>query len=363
LFNTETASPNKIAMLRFMKTSKLVVTTFVLLGLAVTANAHHSRSNFLLDEITTFEGTVTEFSWRSPHVWMTVEGEDANGDTITWLVEGNAIPPLRQRGWSKTSFKVGDKVLAAGNPDRDPDKKIMFLESIRTADGTILYNFKVPPEEQAKIAARMAPTAPSTNFTGMWERVASAKYFLLGSFEPPKGWKLTEKGEAQLAEFDLNNDPFLRCQETAWPRLTYAPFGHRWTRYDDRIEVEKEHNPNTRTIWLNTKEHPEDFVPSRTGHSIGWFEGDTLVVDTIGFVYDDWGNYRGLDSSEQKHVVERYTLTEGGYGLHMELTQYDPEFLDGPAVMEWNYTKKKDYDFEYVACSLDSARRHLEENE
>ena len=346
-------------MLANMNT-KLVLTA-ILFGLSFAANAHHSRANFALDEIVMFEGKVTEYSWRSPHVWMKVQGEDEHGETVTWLVEGNAIPPLRQRGWSKNSFSVGDLVLAAGNPDKNPNKRIMFLESIRTADGTILYNFALPPEEQAKIEARMKPTEPSTDFSGMWERIASDEYFLLGSFDPPKGWKLTGKGKAQLAGFDLANDPFLECIQTSWPRLTYAPFGHKWTRYDDRIEVEKEHNPNRRVIWLDRKEHPEDIERTRVGHSIGWFEGDTLVVDTVGFAYDRWGNYRGLDSSEQKHVVERYTLTNDGYGLRMELTQYDPEFLDGPAVMVWNYKKIRDYDFEYVPCTLDSARRHLEE--
>lgn len=340
-----------------------IILLVALLGASVGSMAHHSRSNFLLKEIVTVEGTVTEYSWKSPHVWMKVEGLDGRGETVTWLLEGNAIPPLRQRGWTKESFKVGDKIIAAGNPDRDPEKKIMFLESITTDDGEILYNFALPPEEQARIEALLKPTEPSTDFSGMWVRVASSEYFLLGSFDPPKGWKLTARGQAQLAEFDLANDPFLRCHTTAFPRLTYAPFGHRWVRYEDRIEIEKEHNPNKRTIWLNMKEHPEDIEPSRVGHSIGWFEGDTLVVDTIGFVHDPWGNYRGIDSSEQKHVVERYTLDEDGFGMHMQLTQYDPEYLDGPAVMEWNYRKQKDYDFAYVDCTLDSARRHLVETQ
>lgn len=327
------------------------------------ANGHHSRANFILDEIVTVEGTVTEYSWRSPHVWMKVETIDGQGERVEWLVEGNAIPPLRKRGWTKDSFKVGDHVVAAGNPDRTREKKLMFLESITADDGTVLYNLNLPPEQQAAIEERMKPTEASTDFGGMWNRIASTRYFLLGSFEPPKEWSLTEKGSAQIAEFDLANDPFLRCQETAYPRLSYAPFGHRWVRYDDRIEIEKEHNPNARTIYLDMKEHPADIVPSRVGHSIGWFEGDTLVIDTIGFVYDDWGNYRGLDSSEQKHIVERYTLTDDGFGMHMELTQIDPVFLSEPAVMEWDYQKQKNYDFAYVPCTVESARRHLDETQ
>ena len=173
---------------------------------------------------------------------------------------------------------------------------------------------------------------------------------------------MSEAGQRMVDSFDEHQNPIIECVNPGPPKSMLLPYPISFTRPDENtIVIERELMEEIRYVYLD-RDHPIG-EPSRIGHSIGWFEGDTLVVDTVGFVYDDWGNYRGLDSSEQKHVVERYTLTEGGYGLHMELTQYDPEFLDGPAVMEWNYTKKKDYDFEYVACSLDSARRHLEENE
>jgi hypothetical protein len=346
-----------------MKSRLIIIAAVATLLVSGAAVAHHSRANFELDRIVTIEGTVTEWSWRSPHVWMKVESPGENGEVVEWLVEGNAIPGLRRRGWSKESFAVGDEVVASGNPDRNPDNKLMFLVSIMSDTQSLLYNFKLPPEEEARIAALMKPTEPSTDFSGIWERVASNKYFLTGSFNPPQGWPLTAKGEAQVAEFDLVNDPYLRCHTTAIPRLTYSPFGHRWIRDGDTIRIEKEFNPNARIIHLGMTEHPENIEPSRVGHSIGWFEGDTLVVDTIGFVYDDWGNYRGLDSSEQKHIVERYTLTNDGYGLHMELTQMDPEFLTEPYTMEWDYRKQKEYEFEYQPCTIESAARHLELNE
>lgn len=346
-----------------MKPCLKMITAFAAMFVFGTAVAHHSRANFELDRIISVEGTVTEFSWKSPHVWMKVESVDKRGETVEWLVEGNAIPPLRRMGWSKESFKVGDHVVASGNPDRNPDNRLMFLQYIATNEGSVLYNLKLPPEEEAKVAERLKPTVPSTDFSGTWIRVASTKYFLLGSFEPPKGWPLTEKGEAQVAEFDLKNDPYLRCHVTAIPRLSYSPFGHRWVREGDTITIEKEFNPNTRTIHLGMKEHPENIERSRVGHSIAWYEGDELVVDTIGFEYDDWGNYRGLDSSERKHVVERYTLTNDGFGLHMVLTQSDPEFLSEPYTMEWDYIKQKDYEFEYQPCTLESAARHLELSE
>jgi hypothetical protein len=291
---------------------------------------------------------------------MTVNSVDKRGESVQWLIAGNAIPPLRRMGWSADSFKVGDHVVASGSPDRNPDNKVIYLQDIATDDGAVLYSRALPPEEEARVAEFLKPTAPSSDFSGTWIRVSSTRYFEVGAFEAPTDWPVTEKGKAQVAEFDLDNDPYLRCHVTAIPRLTYAPFGHRWIRDGDTLTIEKEYNPNTRTIHLGMREHPDNIELSRVGHSIGWFEGDTLVIDTIGFEYDPWGNTRGIDSSEQKHVTERYTLTDGGFGMHMELTQMDSEYLAEPYVMEWNYVKQKDYAFDNQPCTIESATRHLE---
>ncbi len=338
---------------------KLFLTIAVLLAFG-TATAHHSRANFDLERVISVEGTVTEFTWKSPHVWMTVDSVDKRGETVQWVIAGNAIPPLKRMGWTRDSFKVGDHIVASGSPDRNPNNHVIYLQEVAMDDGKILYSRALPPEEEARVAELLKPTEPSTDFSGTWIRIASTRYFEVGAFEPPKNWPLTEKGAAQVAAFDMNDDPHIRCHVAAIPRLTYSPFGHRWVREGDKLLVDKEYSPHKRTIHLGMKEHPGDIERSRVGHSIGWFEGDTLVVDTIGFVYDPWGNTRGIDSSEQKHVVERYTLTNDGFGLHMELSQMDSEFLTEPYVMEWDYVKQKDYEFDYQPCTLDSATRHLE---
>lgn len=59
----------------------LIAATATLLVSSV-AIAHHSRANFELDRIVSVEGTVTEFSWKSPHVWMKVESVDKRGETF-----------------------------------------------------------------------------------------------------------------------------------------------------------------------------------------------------------------------------------------------------------------------------------------
>ncbi len=73
------------------------------------AAAHHSRANFLLNEIIEISGTITEKDWVSPHVWFTIEGAGPSGEIEEWVIEGNAIPALagttaRTRLSAKTSL-------------------------------------------------------------------------------------------------------------------------------------------------------------------------------------------------------------------------------------------------------------------
>jgi hypothetical protein len=85
--------------------------------------------------------------------------------------------------------------------------------------------------------------------------------------------------------------------------------------------------PGYRQIFLDGREHPEWPNPSWMGHSIGHWEGDVLVVDTVGF--NDRGWMFGFPRSEELHLVERYKRTDYGR-LEVELTIEDPKVFDAP---------------------------------
>ncbi len=72
------------------------------------------------------------------------------------------------------------------------------------------------------------------------------------------------------------------------------------------ILYERDHN--VRQIWMD-QQHPEGYPPSFMGHSIGWWEGDTLVVDTIHLRGDNWLDSAGHPISDAMHIVERYRRT------------------------------------------------------
>jgi hypothetical protein len=116
-----------------------------------------------------------------------------------------------------------------------------------------------------------------------------------------------------------------------------------------------------RPVAMNT-EHPADLEPSKHGHSVGWWEGDTLVVDTIGYTAHSSGLGTSMPSSDQKHTIERFTLTEDRIRLRYELTLEDPVYLTQAATITQQWDHRPDIDFSPAseACDPEVAARYLD---
>ena len=99
--------------------------------LAGLAHAHHSRGNFDLDDVLELNGVVTEYTWRNPHTFVTLDVENDAGEAEEWLLELNSIAVLTGTGWSRDTIQVGDRVTVFGNPGQRPQQEILFLQLLR----------------------------------------------------------------------------------------------------------------------------------------------------------------------------------------------------------------------------------------
>ncbi len=88
-----------------------------------------------------------------------------------------------------------------------------------------------------------------------------------------------------------------------------------------------------RQVYLDGRPHPQDPNPSWLGHSIGHWDGDTLVVDTVGFNGKAWVGFGGLPATEKLHVTERYRRPDLGH-LEYEITVDDPGAYAKPWTMK-----------------------------
>ena len=147
---------------------------------------------------------------------------------------------------------------------------------------------------------------------------------------------LTEKQHSER-----NGRIYPNASTTCWPWGVPGVFGVRHIQIlqlPDEIKIIYFNDQQFRQIPLN-QPHPNPVEPSWYGDSIGHFEGDTLVVDTIGFyarpqvMVDDYGT----PASEALHVVERYRVLEDGRQLQIDVTVDDPNVFKKPWSMTMNY--------------------------
>ena len=87
--------------------------------LASPLSAHHSDAGMDMESVVAFEGTVTEFNWRNPHVYFTVETTDQNGEPVEWTLQTDSTNLRARGGWTLDSLASGDRVLVRGNPAKD----------------------------------------------------------------------------------------------------------------------------------------------------------------------------------------------------------------------------------------------------
>ncbi|MDD9891635.1 MAG: DUF6152 family protein [Gammaproteobacteria bacterium] len=331
---------------------------FVLLASDV-ANAHHSRAAFNLDSNIEIEGTLVELAWRNPHAFVVVESIDEDGNTMEWTFEGHSIAGLMRNGWSPNSFEIGERVVVDARPNRDPQRTFGLLNHVTRANGETLYAFSRPPEDAPP---PRRPIAPSTDFSGTWRPVLILRQTLVGGFEPPADWPYTEKGLAEVAIFDINDDPGLDCESYPMPRIMRFPYNQLWEVVDGNLIITHEQATTVRTVNMNAEDVvPASHVPDQNGYSTGRIDAQgSLTITTRGFADTKWGSERGVSSSDQKVVVETYRLTDGGYGLELTYTITDPQYLTESVQLGRNFRLVPDYEFTDEPCDPVAARRHLQ---
>jgi hypothetical protein len=131
-----------------------------------------------------------------------------------------------------------------------------------------------------------------------------------------------------LLEDRQNNElePHTRCKPSGVARQFLTPYGVELVELPEleRVFIFDIGGPHTyRTVYMDGRTHPANFSPTFYGHSIGWWEGDTLVIDTVGYNEGFWMDRDGLPHTDKLHTIERLTRTDAT-ALKYELTVDDP---------------------------------------
>ncbi len=132
----------------------------------------------------------------------------------------------------------------------------------------------------------------------------------------PKGAviPMTPAAEKIFKSRQSKDDPEANCLPTGIPRI--APYPWRIVQTPTHVFFLFEGNIHSfRQIFIDGRKHPDDPDPTWYGHSIGHYEGDALVIDTIGFNDKFWFDFAGHPHTEQLHTIERYTRKDLGSSM------------------------------------------------
>jgi hypothetical protein len=146
-------------------------------------------------------------------------------------------------------------------------------------------------------------------------------------------------------------DPVALCFPPGMPRMMVMVYGMELLQTPGQITVTSEWQAASRRVWLNQRSHPSnnELDPTYAGHSIGHWEGDTLIVDTVGIREDVPVNYAGLPHSNRMHIVEKFTSKTPGL-LTDEITIEDPDAFAAPWVEVETYRYRPDQHLEEYEC-------------
>ena len=156
------------------------------------------------------------------------------------------------------------------------------------------------------------------------------------------------------------NDPTANCLPSGFPWMMNMPYPMEIHQTASQVTIIAEWMSQTRRIYLGGI-HPDDVDPTFFGDSIGHWEGNVLVVDTIGLRSDTNMNDSGLMHGKNTHVIERWSQGRNGV-LEDELTVLDDEMLTRPWVRTFRYKREPSFRIMEYVCenNRDYAPRTIE---
>jgi hypothetical protein len=154
------------------------------------------------------------------------------------------------------------------------------------------------------------------------------------------------------------DDPTAQCLPGGIPRsVMLGLFPQQFVQTPTQLVILYEYMNVFRVVPFNTK-HPDDIIPSYMGNSVGRWDGDTLVIDVIGFNDKTWLAGTGTFHSDQLHITERYTRVSKDR-IDYQVTMEDPKVLTKPWVLASSLMLREGTRLEEYICAennLDPAR-------
>ena len=291
----------------------------------------------------TLRGSVTNVEWINPRARFSVLARDARRAT-SWTIElPDSATTLERNGWNARSLKVGDGVIVQAAVAPGSERQALASSVVLSKGGAQLFKLSVTsrspygpvprwPDGQPRLGA-----APGDK--GFWKAdvpepdLATAK----------SGDAVAMPWAKALYDYRIRNglkdDPASRCVPPGGPRQFLGPQGFQFVEQRElgRILVLLgDGDRNWRIIYTDGRPlgQPADVVSSYYGSSIGRWDKDTLVVDSVGYNEKFWFLSGGLPHTEALHLTERFTRTDLST-MKYDINVDDPRTYTKPWNASW----------------------------
>jgi hypothetical protein len=225
-------------------------------------------------------------------------------------------------------------------------------------------------------AGAKTPFVASGRFAGVWQGYTQTqlraipeerkKMFAFTAEAPPMLPWAREKFEGNVDPTKeepndhgrMERDPGMHCYPPGPTWLHIQPRPFEFLELPGRIFIRYEWDRALREIWMDGREHPKDMDPTWMGHSIGRWEGDVLVVDTVGVTEKTWLDLAGHVHSDSLHIVERFWRKDQET-LILDITFDDPIAYSRPWSGQRTFKLRPGFQVEeHVGCETHLIREH-----
>ncbi len=320
------------------------------------------------------QGIVTRIEWVNPSAFLFIDVRDTAGMISNWAIEiGNPLD-LERDGWKRSVVQIGDAVTVDAVPARSEGRQAFAKAVVLTRSGRRL--FSRPTGRKAIAVAPRWPDGqirlgPAPGKTGYWGTPSTKVLVESTAAKIPmsEDGVLVNIGDAErvapflpwakaLYEFRqrtfLKDDPLSRCIPPGGPRQFQMANGFQLVEQRDLgrvLVLLGGGDRNWRVIYTDGRPlgSAAEAVPSYYGNSVGHWEKDTLVVESVGYNEKFWLSGAGLPHTEALHLTERFTRTDFNT-LKYDVTVNDPRTYRRPWTSGWTVQWVADEDLQEYFC-------------
>ena len=361
-----------------MKCSVMVLTIGALVLLSAVPMASQAPFSSVYDSSrqVKLQGVVTRIDWVTPSAFFFIDVKQATGAIANWAIDiGNPLE-LERDGWKRSTLTIGDTVTIEGNPARSASTQAYAKSVALARTGRRLFS---PPARRAAVPSAPAPRwpdgqirlGPPSGKTGYWGAPSSKVLFdsKAGKIAMNDDGLLSNIADADkvapflpwskaLYEYRqrnyLKDDPMARCMPPGGPRQFQTPNGFQFVEQRELGRILVFHgggNRNWRVIYTDGRPvgTAAEAVPTYYGSSVGRWEKDTLVVESVGYNEKFWLSSGGLPYTDALQLTERFTRTDMNT-LRYEVTVNDPRTYSRTWTGGWTIQWVPDQDIQEYFC-------------